>query len=227
MQPEPVPNQLPYICGICGYVMYVLKPSPQRKMRNERDGHALDKRERQEKELRDEIEEFSGHIGMVTSVAVSQSGRFLASGSHDGVVRLWELSTGRPLKELRSQSKSITSVLITPQEEYVIAAGNVAGLDVWELPTGEPAPRIKTPAAVQDLAISPDGRWLLWLHPAARASLFQRAGLPRGTRSRKDDRCCWDGGGRRTLGRISGRRTRMGAAHRPVGSRFSRRFHGL
>ncbi|XP_053719580.1 ribosome biogenesis protein bop1 [Synchiropus splendidus] len=38
---------------------------------------------------------YKGHTGMVRSISVSPSGQWLASGSDDGTVRLWEVSTAR------------------------------------------------------------------------------------------------------------------------------------
>lgn len=38
---------------------------------------------------------FSGHSGRVRCISPHPSGQWLASGSDDGTVRLWEVSTGR------------------------------------------------------------------------------------------------------------------------------------
>jgi WD40 repeat protein len=38
------------------------------------------------------------HLGVVNSVAVSPNGKFLASGGKDGILRLFELHSGKLLK---------------------------------------------------------------------------------------------------------------------------------
>ncbi|KAL1217867.1 putative ribosome biogenesis protein BOP1 [Cardamine amara subsp. amara] len=42
--------------------------------------------------------EYKGHTGPVTSISTDSSGQWIASGSTDGSVRIWEVETGRCLK---------------------------------------------------------------------------------------------------------------------------------
>ena len=43
-----------------------------------------------------------GHTDVVRGVALAADGRLLASGSHDGTLRLWDTSNGRCLQVMRS-----------------------------------------------------------------------------------------------------------------------------
>ncbi|MBI2933925.1 MAG: hypothetical protein HYY16_19950 [Planctomycetes bacterium] len=42
-----------------------------------------------------------GHEKDVTSVAFAPDGKLLASGSYDGTVRLWDLATGKEVRQLK------------------------------------------------------------------------------------------------------------------------------
>jgi ribosome biogenesis protein ERB1 len=66
---------------------------------------------------------YRGHEGRVRSVAIDPSGRFVASGSDDGSVRLWELTTGKQLWRLKlSSSDTVHAVSWRPGTEACILA---------------------------------------------------------------------------------------------------------
>nr|NVI69880.1 putative ribosome biogenesis protein BOP1 homolog [Cucujiformia] len=44
--------------------------------------------------------EYKGHKDMVRSISTDKSGQYLLSGSDDGVVKIWEVNTGRCLKTI-------------------------------------------------------------------------------------------------------------------------------
>ena len=48
----------------------------------------------------DEVHLMYGHTGMVKAVSVSADGRWIASGSRDGTIRLWPMPEGRPILSL-------------------------------------------------------------------------------------------------------------------------------
>jgi hypothetical protein len=110
-----------------------------------------------------ELRRLTGHSQQVAALAVSRSGRLLASASYDGTVRIWELATGKELKQIGGAAGgNIYSVVFTADEKFVIVGTSRPGLTVLNVETGAPTGQIKTQYAVNDLAISPDGRKLLW-----------------------------------------------------------------
>ena len=57
-----------------------------------------------------QVAELRGHTREVTSVAFDVSGKYLASGSYDKTVRIWDVSTQQQVAELRGHTNAVTSV---------------------------------------------------------------------------------------------------------------------
>lgn len=64
---------------------------------------------------------YEGHSGMVQCVGVEAEGQWLASGSHDCTVRLWEVTTGRCVRILPFPSKPLT-VAFSPNARHSLLA---------------------------------------------------------------------------------------------------------
>ncbi|WCJ25466.1 hypothetical protein M5689_007350 [Euphorbia peplus] len=78
--------------------------------------------------------EYKGHRGAVMSISVESSGQWIASGSTDGTVRIWEVDTGRCLK-IWEFDEAVSSVAWNPLPELPILAISV-GLDLYLMNTG-------------------------------------------------------------------------------------------
>ncbi len=97
-----------------------------------------------------------GHSRALTSLSVSADGAVVASasGMEDGVVKVWDGTTGRLLHTLDSEDY----VAVSPDGKLV-AAGNAGGpVRVWATSTGE---RVAELAASGPVLFSPDGQTLL------------------------------------------------------------------
>jgi RNA polymerase sigma factor (sigma-70 family) len=140
----------------------------------------------------EKVHAFPAGIG---SVAVSPDGRLIACGGY-GIIRLYELASGKMIREMRSQQERIESLTFSPNGKTLVSTGPLPRPDrgdgvmrlgfmpdvvrIWDVETGNERRSVLHDVALggltlQRLALSPDGRTL-----AVGSSLLETAtGAPR------------------------------------------------
>jgi WD40 repeat protein len=94
-----------------------------------------------------------------TSVAISPSGRWLAGGDSDGLVRLFDRD-GTPIRTLRVGDGRTETVAISPDGTWLAAGGKGSRVRLWRA-DGTPLTSMRSPSkSVDYIAIAPDGTWL-------------------------------------------------------------------
>jgi serine/threonine protein kinase len=103
----------------------------------------------------------TGHSNVVWSVAYSPDGRYLASGSWDKTIKIWEVATGKQLRTLTGHSDWVNLVVYSPDGRYLASGGDDKTIKIWEVATGK---QLRTLTGhsnmVWSVAYSPDGRYL-------------------------------------------------------------------
>ncbi|GCE59219.1 serine/threonine-protein kinase [Microcystis aeruginosa] len=103
----------------------------------------------------------TGHSNWVSSVVYSPDGRYLASGSNDKTIKIWEVATGKGLRTLTGHSRGVLSVVYSPDGRYLASGSWDKTIKVWEVATGK---QLRTLTGhygeVYSVAYSPDGRYL-------------------------------------------------------------------
>jgi WD40 repeat protein len=108
----------------------------------------------------------TGHKNKIYAVVFSPDGKTIVSGGQDGLVKIWDLATGREVKNLvvvpdPGDKFGVTNVVYSPDGRVLAAStqdGNVVLYDTasWQAIKTLPAHQ----AVIWGLAFSPDGRLL-------------------------------------------------------------------
>lgn len=103
----------------------------------------------------------TGHSEKIEAIAYSTDGRYIATGSSDRTIKIWEAATGRELRALNSSNTGIKALAFSPDGRTLASSGNDGKLRLWDTASGQERSVINGhPKAVLALAFSPDGRWL-------------------------------------------------------------------
>ncbi|MFD5336439.1 nSTAND1 domain-containing NTPase [Streptomyces hawaiiensis] len=109
-----------------------------------------------------------GHDGVGSSVVYAPDGRTLASGGHDGTVRMWDTATGKALGgPLRLGTGGVGAVAFAPAGRDLLAATGEGGtVRLWDVRDRERPRAVGRPLVSHDeenvvsAAFAPDGRTL-------------------------------------------------------------------
>ena len=136
-----------------------------------------------------------GHTGRVTSLGFPADGRFLASGSFDRTVRLWDIDTGKQTAVFAGHRGGIAAIAVSPDGKSVVSGGSWdSTLILWDTETGEQIKRhtrytdnlirrfkiwlnksstVPNPNAIEALAFSPDGKTFVSGHRDSTLRLWE------------------------------------------------------
>lgn len=103
----------------------------------------------------------SGHGNVVSSVAYSPNGRWLASGSGDTTIRLWDVGTGRSFRTLTGHTGPVTNVVFSRDGRWLASASFDRTVKLWDVVTWHEMRSMSDHIrAAYALAFSRDSRWL-------------------------------------------------------------------
>ncbi|MEE1097422.1 MAG: TIR domain-containing protein [Bacteroidales bacterium] len=107
------------------------------------------------------IHNLQGHKDDVNSVTWSPDGKYLASGSEDVLVIIWDANSGERLKTLEGHSHFVWSVSWSPDGKYLASGAGDNNVIIWDANSGEKLQTLKGHScAVWFLCWSPDGKYL-------------------------------------------------------------------
>src|SRR5262249_32179110 len=78
---------------------------------------------------------------LVRCLAVSADGKIVLSGGDDGTLRVWEVASGKKLREVNGHSREVTSVALSADGRWALSGRFDGTVCLWDLKYGDEATR--------------------------------------------------------------------------------------
>jgi WD40 repeat protein/transcriptional regulator with XRE-family HTH domain len=106
--------------------------------------------------------EFTGHTAGLQAVRFSPNGKYLATGSDDKTVRLWDTATGQQLRVFSGHTDGVQSLTFTADGKYIFTTSRDKSARQWDTSTGQEVRHFSGHTDnVTNAVLSPDGKYLL------------------------------------------------------------------
>lgn len=103
----------------------------------------------------------TGHTAEITALAFSPDRHWLATGSSDTTIRIWEVATGHQPLTLTGHTKTVTGLAFSPDGRRVASSGADGTLRVWDSASGASVYTLDFKSWVNAVTFTPDGRSLI------------------------------------------------------------------
>ncbi len=114
-------------------------------------------------------------------MAFAPDGKWIVSGSADGTARLWDSTTGKPVRTLKGHGTGIRSVAFSPDQKRVFAAGVDGTVMILNTATGEELYALAGhEAGLWSVAVSPDGKTVAAAGTAPQVLVWETGPPPAG-----------------------------------------------
>lgn len=124
------------------------------------------------------IRTLEAHTSMVHSVTISPDGKIIASGSSDKTIKLWELESGKLLRQLgrwfSGHSGIVDTLAFSPDGEILASGSWDETIKLWSVSTGKQISHLKGHnSCVNSLAFNPNGQILASSSVNSKIKLWQ------------------------------------------------------
>jgi len=103
-----------------------------------------------------------GHSASVKAVAVSQDGKYLATGSRDRTAKLWETATGREIRTFVGHEHTVNGITFSNNGKYIATSSADNTFRVWDIRNGKQIfSSLPSKEYITDVDFSPDNNFVI------------------------------------------------------------------
>ncbi|MFX1499694.1 MAG: hypothetical protein ACFFDH_01875 [Promethearchaeota archaeon] len=96
----------------------------------------------------------------VDILKATPNGKF-AIGAKKNLIKIWDISTQKFIRDLEGHKKGITSIAITPDNKYIISCSDDETIKIWDINTGGCLLSLDDEKNVNEVNITSDGRYFI------------------------------------------------------------------
>lgn len=93
-----------------------------------------------------------GHEGAISQVRISPNGRFIASASADGTLKIWDAATGSHMDTLVGHMAGVSCVAWSPDSNTLASGSDDKAIRFWDRVTGRPKTTTRKSLVGQEMA---------------------------------------------------------------------------
>jgi WD40 repeat protein len=109
----------------------------------------------------------------MNGAAFSPDGKYIATASVDKMAHLWEVESGKEIRQFIGHTDILYSVAFSPDGKYIATTSADGTARLWDVQTGQELRRfVGHTAGVQNVAFSPDGKYLATVSDDGTARLW-------------------------------------------------------
>lgn len=95
---------------------------------------------------------------IIRAVAFSPDGKYIVTSGDDKTAKLWDVQSGRELRQFIGHTREILRVYFSPDGKSVLTADSVENIIMWDAATGQERYRITTDTPLRWMSYSHDGK---------------------------------------------------------------------
>lgn len=103
-----------------------------------------------------------GHTDWVQRVCFSHNGTMIASGSHDGTVKIWNVLTKELIHTFTGHSSYVLDVCFSPDDTVIASCGIDKTIKIWSVSNKVLLDTIPGNDGIKSICFSPDGKIIMF-----------------------------------------------------------------